>query len=636
MIRYFYKANLYFLLMEKTYDKLVDNTLDVFFGENKLRLYLILIFIVGFVLRLIAALNLSVSADDMHFSVHAINFLKSDKLVTYDQSSGLWYSVSDVFYSLFGISQLTSRLAALIFGSLSIIVLYLLIKELFDERAGLIGALLLAVSPFHIKYTISEMDVMAVFFVFFGMYLFIKGLKDEKKNLYLFSGISLGLAIFTKVYALLFIPVFVSYYFYFIHKKQKKFIDNSSLKKLFLFLVVTFIFCVPSLTHNYLLYKDKGFMDLIYTNALGYGREKAAQYYSWDTGWGHGADWKGFFFGKSIHLGGDPLPSSIYALKIIWNGDPVIFLLGIFGIFYCFIKKRREYLVILALTLIFVFAYLAARILLAKHYIFLLFLFIPPAGFMLSQLFFMIKNKVVSFRLRYLLIIIIIINLIILGFKTPVNLTPFYTSSEISQLMKFKEDKIPHSGLIVADSRIYRGQIHWALQGRDYMESAYLPTVLEKSKETGKSMSIETYYIECVNEDCGWGTIKDQPEFNSTMEKITEFFATQGKLQTEIYSATFEPYYFPFIFKKASPHFRIYKITLPIDPSVLGFLSNQRTWFLYPIGYDESIQPIFDKYSVNGLFDSLINKIAHLILSISLILAFLSILFMFYIFIQEQ
>lgn len=633
------------------YEQWLDKTLGIFFSKDKTRLYLLLIVLLGFALRFVGALNLGVSADDMHFSVHAINFLHSGKLVVYDQSASLWYSVTDIFYNLFGVSQLGSRFAALLFGTLSILAIFFLTREFASTKASLIAAFLLAVSPFHIKYTISEMDVMAMFFVLTCMALFMRALKQEKKSLFALSGIVLGLALLTKVYTLLFVPVLIVYGAYYQKRSQKPLISKQFIKLLAIFVFCAAIFALPSLAHNYLLYKDKGVMDLIYTNALGTNTSagkgtlvhtllsplfdtdrvftNGAQHYAWDTGFGHGADWHGFFIGNSMHLGGDPRPSSVYAFTFIWNNDPIVLALGILGILILLIRKQRAYPVLTFFVLLFVFVYLASRILLAKHYIFLLLLFIPPAGIAFAELDEKIKKVAKIVRLRYLLIIVLLFSLFWLGLKTPFTLSPFYTQSEIGQLMSFKESAIPEKAFILADSRMYRGQIHWTLQGRVYTEASFLGQIIEASEKSGGAVPTETYFIECAVDDCGWGTIKDQPDFNASMEKIVDLFKSQGSLQKQILSTSFEQSYFPFVSDPKTVHFNIYKATIPINPGIYPSLESSKVWFLYPIRYDESISIPFDKYNLNTPLDSLIDLIAHLIQYAAVLFTFLSVLLVF-------
>src|SRR3989338_4276799 len=265
----------------------LERAIDSLFSMNKNRIYLLL----GFVLRFIAAINLSVSADDMHHVAHAINFYSANRLITYDQSSGLWHAFTSVVYNIIGTTQLASRMAALIFGSLSILLIYLLTREFFNRKIALLASFLLAVAPFHIQNTMAEMDVMAIFFVLLAMLFFIKALKTNKTYLYFVSGIFLGLAVYTKVYPLLFIPSLILFFIYWNKKEKKEILTKKNLKLIIIFLIAIFIFTLPALTHNYLLYKYKGFMDLQFTRTLGLGKDISAQYYAWDHQFNAKNDW---------------------------------------------------------------------------------------------------------------------------------------------------------------------------------------------------------------------------------------------------------------------------------------------------------------------------------------------------------
>src|SRR3989344_2290047 len=615
--------------MSEVYNRFLDKGLDVFFSKDKSKLYVFLAFILGLILRIISAINTRVSADDMHFSVHAINFLNSGKLVVYDQSASLWYYLTDIFYNLFGIGQIGSRFSAVLFGSFSIILIYLLTKEFFGKKAGLIAAFLLAFSPFHIKNTLSEMDNTAMFFVMLGVLLFVKSLKSEKKLPYFLSGVFLGLGILTKVYALLFAPALVFYAFYYNYNKNKTDFIKKTIKYSFIFLVGAFIFAIPSLTHNYLLYKDKGFTDLIYANALGIGNEKATELYSWDSGWGHGADWKGFFLGGSMHLGGLKMPSSIYALLLIFYNDPISFLFALFGILLCFRQKKKDFLVFSLGVLIFVFFYLASRILLAKHYVFLLYLFVPLAALGLAFFHDKIKLKYKFFRLRHLLLIICLFCIVFLGFKTFGTLEHFYTESSVGQMIDYKNEVIPDDAFVIADSRIYRGEIHWMFAGKNYIESSYLSEVARVSDEiAGEKDRIETYFVECVIDDCGWGTIANQPEFNQTAETLVEYFKKDSIVVKEIYDSGTSDFAFPFYSNKENLRFRVYKTEILLNREALQITKLAKVWFLYPIGWDENIQPIFDKYTTKNSFDDLLDNLAHFIVYIAIALAFISLIFL--------
>jgi hypothetical protein len=54
---------------------------------------------------------------------------------------------------LFGTSEVAVRLLSALFGVLAIPMIYLVGRELFNEEAGLVGALILALSSFNIYST---------------------------------------------------------------------------------------------------------------------------------------------------------------------------------------------------------------------------------------------------------------------------------------------------------------------------------------------------------------------------------------------------------------------------------------------------------------------------------------------------
>lgn len=166
-----------------------DNIIDKIFNIKKETVFLLFTLVIGFLIRLIVAINLPISADDMVHALHAINFFTSNKLIDYSQSAGLWHLFTDIIYKIFGTGQLSSRSAALIFGTLSIVSIYLLTRQFYDKKTSLIAALLLATAPFHIINTTSEMDVFVMFFVITGSYLFVSALREDKNYKYLLAGL---------------------------------------------------------------------------------------------------------------------------------------------------------------------------------------------------------------------------------------------------------------------------------------------------------------------------------------------------------------------------------------------------------------------------------------------------------------
>ena len=608
---------------------MLDKIIDKIFSMKKKTVYLSVIFLIGFIWRLIGAINFSVAADDMHHVTAAINFFASGKLITYDQSSGLWHAFTSVVYGAFGTTQITSRFAALLFGSFSILLLYLLSKEFFNEKVSLTSAFLLAISPFSIKSTMAEMDVMAMFFALFSMLFFIRALKHNKNLFYGLSGLFMGLAIYTKIYPILFVPSLLIYFIYVNKKNKKEVLSKSNIKKLAIFAVLVFLFAFPTLTHNYLLYKDKGFLDLIFTKFTGVGKEISAQYYSWDSFFTQSDPWSDLIFGNKKYMP-DGRPLLIGTINYLRIYDPSVFYLGLMGIFliYFYKKENRNYLVFFLLGIAFLLPFLTSSNLLSKHYLFLFLLLIPIAALSIIEIDKYFSKKFNRKIIFFILGLIFIFSLIFLGF--PANSAPFYGESHIGKMIEFKDSEIPKNSLIVMDSRIYRGRINWVSQGRPYLEAAeFLFLTNQQDKIAGETVPIEIFYFECIKDDCGWGTIKDQPEFNQSMESLTDFFKKNGKLTVTLNEPDVDKSYFPFITKKKIDVVNVYKMQILLKAEILQIANQPKDWFLYPIGYTP-IEKNFDYYETHNLFDSLINKFAHFVVLIALCLAFLSPVYLIY------
>lgn len=104
------------------------------------------------------------------------------------------------FIWLFGLNEVSIRLPFVIAGILSVVAIFFLCLELFEQNKhkftiAFISAILLAISPWHIGQTRSAMLVgLEVFFNLLGVLFFLKGLR---KNIFLvFSSISFSLAVY--------------------------------------------------------------------------------------------------------------------------------------------------------------------------------------------------------------------------------------------------------------------------------------------------------------------------------------------------------------------------------------------------------------------------------------------------------
>jgi len=196
-------------------------------------------------------------------------------------------------------------------------------------------------------------------------------------------------------------------------------------------------------------------------------------------------------------------------------------------------------------------------------------------------------------------------------------------------MMEFKEEKIPEGSLIIGDSRIYRGEINWAFHGRPYLEGSEFMQILgQQDQALGEPRQINVYYFECVIDDCGWGTVKDQPEFNASMEALTDLFKQNEQLIKQIKEPDKSQNYQIFSSAKKVNTINIYQMTISLKGLVIEHASRPKQWFLYTIGYEPK-EGQFDYYETFGL-GALLDKVAHWIAKLAAILAFISPLYVIY------
>ena len=117
-------------------------------------------------------------------------------------------------YQTLGVSNFSSRLVSAIFGSLSLVLIFLLGKKLYNGYVGLLSAFVLGTfTTFYVFARRAMTDVPLVFFIMASLYFLVLSEKTQKSNRYLgLSGLFFGLALLTKQVEALLIPLIVIAY----------------------------------------------------------------------------------------------------------------------------------------------------------------------------------------------------------------------------------------------------------------------------------------------------------------------------------------------------------------------------------------------------------------------------------------
>lgn len=112
--------------------------------------------------------------------------------------------------ALFGLDEFSLRLTSVFFGLLTIWGVYLLLSEILDRKAGLVAALLLAVTHWHIHFSRIAFELVSLpaFFVL-GFYFLVRGVKRKKNWCWYVSAVFFGLCFYAYAPSKLQVPLFL-------------------------------------------------------------------------------------------------------------------------------------------------------------------------------------------------------------------------------------------------------------------------------------------------------------------------------------------------------------------------------------------------------------------------------------------
>jgi len=98
-------------------------------------------------------------------------------------------------FSLFGLGYRQARLPSLLWGVLALIVFYMLIRDLINERIALLSTLALASSvPFLLASHDARPEMMLAFFIILAFYLLLRADRDNDDWLFFLSGLIAALS----------------------------------------------------------------------------------------------------------------------------------------------------------------------------------------------------------------------------------------------------------------------------------------------------------------------------------------------------------------------------------------------------------------------------------------------------------
>ena len=148
----------------------------------------------------------------------------------------LYWILLHFWIKIFGISEFSLRFPSLIFSFSSVILVFLLGKDLFDEKVGFVASIFMGLSPFHLWYAQEARDyTMVLFFGLLSSWLFFRALRENKLILWLFFILASLAGLYTN-YFYIFLFLAHSLYLIFFSRSRINF------KKIICFLLIAFGF----------------------------------------------------------------------------------------------------------------------------------------------------------------------------------------------------------------------------------------------------------------------------------------------------------------------------------------------------------------------------------------------------------
>jgi len=129
------------------------------------------------------------------------------------QNGPLYFLSLHFWLAAAGSSEFALRFFSLFFGLLTVPLLYALDRRLLGVRAGLMAALLLAVSPYHVWYSQEgKMYALVAFLAVLSLYLFSRALAENRWGWWLSYLAVAGLALYVHFFAPLLILVALAWF----------------------------------------------------------------------------------------------------------------------------------------------------------------------------------------------------------------------------------------------------------------------------------------------------------------------------------------------------------------------------------------------------------------------------------------
>ena len=181
--------------------------------------------------------------------------------------------IQRAFFAVFGDSILVARLPAVIFGTLSVLLIYFIVRRFLREGIALLATFLFGINSVMVWiFRTSILEPILLFFILLNIYYFFKFIESMSgfresigfpKSIYwALFGVTFGFVALTKYTGVFLLPVYFVYLLIYDRKIFKSW-------QLYAALLIVFLLFTPVLIYNFYLYQATGHFDLQFAYLLG-------------------------------------------------------------------------------------------------------------------------------------------------------------------------------------------------------------------------------------------------------------------------------------------------------------------------------------------------------------------------------
>jgi hypothetical protein len=561
--------------------------------------YVIIFLFFAFFLRLYVAGNISqTNADEILYMLLANGTLSSSwhRLATLYHGP-IYFYLTDLSYSLLGTSILAARFFPALFSSISVLLVYLIAKQLYDSRTGVIASIIFAFSAAQLLLgTLALLDILATTISMLSFLFLLKWHRTGTRMDLVLSAALYAVAITTKISQLFLLPLFA---IPLIHRIWTNRAEMENKKTHLLSLAIFLILLAPVPTYNFLLYSSTGLADFHYSRA--FNLETSLNYLRWLNI--AGVDDQ-YFDMSRIGANTQYILSSAQSYFSLLL--PAFFIIGLAKL-----MARRT------LSDAMLFAWFFIPLLTFLSYVFheyYLVVLLPPmciaAAIGLQSLSGHLQKFLNSGHIVPLLLFVLVLSELSV---LPSHVTGPPATYKLYDYIR----QLPDNATIVMDATIWTGNSYLVREfsGKNVVFlSDFLHAQNVSQENPGTARVMDVYHVICVPGNCGWSSIEEGTK------QLSE--AADKKIRENAQKVTD-------IYEQGHVEYSIYRITLTAYP-----VSNPYQRFVgYELGHPEISVDAYDIYTVPR---SALHNLSVLILSADLLLALSVPFVVFFLFLREQ